>query len=161
MVTFFLARRNIKHDMKILRALKVHDMFPEPEFRKPKSQTNDDDFLMQLAREMSWFITYDSYCMTRNFIMKTAESKLTITAEEIYIFLKTKKLYFGQIIKAILMHLQDTKFIFAHVKCCVIFSLIARRWFFSNEYQQSFAFGNSSSLFWLDQGLRSTSGNKV
>ena len=35
------------------RALKVHDMFPEPEFRKPKSQINDDDFLMQLAREMS------------------------------------------------------------------------------------------------------------
>ena len=37
----------------IFRALKVHDMFPEPEFRKPKSQINDDDFLMQLAREMS------------------------------------------------------------------------------------------------------------
>ena len=94
-------------------------------------------------------------------LWKMAESKLTITAEEIYIFLTNKKLYFGQIIKAILMHLQDTKFIFAQVKCCVIFSLIARRWFFSNGYQQSFASDNSSNLFWLDQDLRSTSENKV
>ena len=45
-----------------------------------------------------------------------AESKLTITAEEIYIFLNEQKLYFGQIIKAILMHLQERKFIFCTSK---------------------------------------------
>ena len=134
-------------------------MFPEPEFRKPKSQINDDDFLMQLAREMSWFIPYESYHARNGLTEANCNCK---PAEEIYIFL-TKKLYFG-LLKAVDAFARYEIY-FAQVNVAFMITPFASSsvptssiaCIFSNGYQQSFSFDNSNNLFWLDQGLRSTS----
>ena len=44
--------KNLIQNLNPFRTLKVHEMFPEPEFKKPV-QENEDDYLLRLAKEMS------------------------------------------------------------------------------------------------------------